>query len=244
MVPLHDYLVEYEYDDDDYAYIRSGEGFEQVNIIDIIGQKNVQKPFAFFNYPHPKESWTWQEAMQYLQDRTIPERLQILHPSLVSTRTMVVNPVELPRLEGWARDALHRFLQKWKEYCQKCAVSSQNAVGLATLLTEQQLDTLAKMTDMSVGSITNKDVEEFIKEHLETGPSDAALTWLHITNKSGNLRIKKDWTGPVMEWFEDLRKRLSLNGIKDDFFEDNPKMAKKRNDIAVSRIMMKKLEPM
>ena len=150
---------------------------------------------------------------------------------------MVVHPVELPRLEGWARDALHRFLQQWKEYCQKCAVNSQNAVGLATLLTEHQLDTLAKMTDKPVGSITNKDVEEFIKERLKTGPSDAALTWLHITNKSCNLRVKKDGTGPVMEWFEDLRKRLSLNGIKDDFFEDNPKMAKKRNDIAVSRIM-------
>ena len=40
-----------------------------------------------------------------------------------------------------------------------------------------------------------------------------------------------------MELFEDLRKRLSLNGIKDNVFEDNPKMAKKRNEIAVSQIM-------
>ena len=111
------------------------------------------------------------------------------------------SPVELPRLEGWARDALHRFLQQWKEYCQKCAVNSQNAVGLATLLTEQQLNTFAKMTDKLVGSITNKDVEEFIKERLKTGPSDSALTWLHITNTSVNLRVKKDGTGPVMEWF-------------------------------------------
>ena len=50
------------------------------------------------------------------------------------------SPCGLPRLQGWGRDAFHRFLQKWKEYCQKCAVNSQNAVGLAILLTEQQLN--------------------------------------------------------------------------------------------------------